>query len=497
MRRPLFRLKHAARRALRDEHGGGTVFALIWSLLCLILAGIAIDGTNAWRFRQLLQQTADVAAHAGVVALARGETDAQAHAAALAAVQFNMASSKYGSVINDADADILLVHYDDDTNTVSLGGTRNAVSVTVHRSTLNANPVETFLLKLAALSNLDFAALRRWNVAATGVAALVETKRCNSPDGIYAKGQMTLTSQNAIGAGYCLHSQTEVWLPQQNSFGERTGLSMPDLVDCGSKCVDSANPGVEPAAFERNLLLTDLGGHIAATVAAFTDESVTSTAESDFWAGKALDTDLQALTDIGIDPDTLDTGSVVALSQAQFTGLARVPEGLTYAVTCTANGNGPGTIVDIDSSFGGDQLEDIALITNCTVNFGADAAVEGSLVVTTRVANSATLTAESGARAGDPSNGCAPGSKTYIMSASDMSVPADFTGSNIAFMVDADVNVAAASSSGTLTHNGTSIHATGDVQIAAQHQFNPCNEEPSGLMPKLRVIRHVAPANVS
>ena len=80
------------------------------------------------------------------------------------------------------------------------------------------------------------------------------------------------------------------------------------------------------------------------------------------------------------------------------------------------------------------------------------------------------------------------------MATGDLSVPADFAGSNVAFIIDGDVHLSASSSSSTINHTGASILSSGEVHISANHTFDSCALPPSGLMPQLLVIRHVVPS---
>ena len=56
-----------------QEDGGVTAFGIFTFGLMMLTVGLAIDVTNAYRHKALLQVTADSAAQAGIVALARGQ----------------------------------------------------------------------------------------------------------------------------------------------------------------------------------------------------------------------------------------------------------------------------------------------------------------------------------------------------------------------------------------------------------------------------------------
>ena len=477
-----------------DESGTGTVFSIFAIAMLIIIGGIAVDGSNFWRNEQMLQKTADAAAHAGAVQFAYGNDSMDARDSAGAIVNSNMPSEHYGNLYADQSTDIEALHYDAATNSLNSTGTPNAVRVYLHRDQLSDNPVRTFALRLSDLFLItEQTNLSSWNMQVRGVAALTKFQGCNSTDGIYAKDQIRLSSSNTIGGGYCLHSQSEVWMSQQNTFEPNSGLSMPNLDACGSKCTDSANPGSTAASFARNLIMPDIATHIQTVQSSFLG-SGSAELKDEFFFGKFIESSqLYVLSDIGITTSGLSTGSVVNISQNEFESLPHIPEGLTYDVACTANGNGPNTSLDFEFGSGSGTINNIAIMTNCGLDFGTGTDVTSSVILSTRQASSATITASSGASIGDPAGGCDVDDKSSIMGMGDMHVPADFAGSNISFVVDGDIHLSAASSSGTISHSGVSFHSSGEIDIAAGHTFDACAVPPSGLVPSLRVIRQVIP----
>ena len=479
---------------VKSEDGAGIVMGLFLFMTIAVLGGIAVDFTNVWRNQQVLQQTADVSSHAGVVAIANGADEAEIRTASVAAIQFNMATSQWGNVLEDAATDVTLLNYDPVTNTISTTGNINAVRVTLQRSKAVNNPVNTFLLKMTAFASGNVIDLSSFDVGLSSVTALAETQECISSDIIYAKEAMQVTSSNTFGRGFCLHSQSEVWMPQQNTFLNDTGISMPNLANCGSKCSDASNPGSSDAAFQSNMLLEDLADLIDDTVTAFESSVFDSSLRTEFFETKSLDADLAALSDAGININQLQKGSVVSINETSFESLARIPEGLVYSVSCNSSGNGGNSWLTIDSSNGGNNLRDVAIITSCGLDFGSTANISGSLLVSTRTSSTATVSASSGAFVGTNTLTCSNSNKSYIMATGDLSVPADFAGSNVAFIIDGDVHLSASSSSSTINHVGASILSSGEVHISANHTFDSCSLPPSGLMPQLLVIRHVVPS---
>lgn len=485
---------------LSQEDGSISAFALVALAVFCMLLGLAIDVTNVHRQKEFISVAADAAAHAGVVALAEKKLPLDIRTAALAAAETNAPAGLIGKT-NLGASDVELVRFDPKTRTI-IAGEANAVKVTLHRDSSVGNPVSTSLLRFAGVKKFEF--------SVTSVAYYGQPGNCTSSDGIYAKGRVTLTSGNTIGGSYCVHSQEEVWMPQTNYFQEGAGLSMPNLADCGTKCFDAANPGVENAKFEMNLNMMPVADHIALIRAAML--ASTSDLKSQFFADKTLAADRKPLVDARIMNNgaaaKLVKGSVVSLTAAQYNDLmvltkGNLPTGLVYNVDCRDRGNGPATWISIGGSLDrkdptlttstAETVREVVLITDCGFDVGSNARIDATLAISTRVSTSSVLKAASGAIVGDPLRNCDVSRKVYIMTMSGISVSSDFTASNVALIVNGDIHVAASSSSSTVEHKGTSFHAEGEVQIPANHTFNGCLEDYSGLIPGNKTIKFVIP----
>ncbi|MES2815748.1 MAG: pilus assembly protein TadG-related protein [Pseudomonadota bacterium] len=485
---------------LSQEDGSISAYALVALAVFCMFLGLAIDVTNVHRQKEFISVAADAAAHAGVVALAEKKLPLDIRTAALAAAETNAPAGLIGKT-NLGASDVELVRFDPKTRTI-IAGEANAVKVTLHRDSSVGNPVSTSLLRFAGVKKFEF--------SVTSVAYYGKPGNCNSSDGIYAKGRVTLTSGNTIGGSYCVHSQEEVWMPQTNYFQEGAGLSMPNLADCGTKCFDAANPGVEDAKFEMNLNMMPVADHIALVRAAML--ASTSDLKSQFFADKTLAADRKPLVDARIMNNgaaaKLVKGSVVSLTAAQYNDLmvltkGNLPTGLVYNVDCRDRGNGPATWISIGGSLDrkdptlttstAETVRQVVLITDCGFDVGSNARIDATLAISTRVSTSSVLKAASGAIVGDPLRNCDVSRKVYIMTMSGISVSSDFTASNVALIVNGDIHVAASSSSSTVEHKGTSFHAEGEVQIPANHTFNGCLEDYSGLIPGNKTIKFVIP----
>ncbi len=465
---------------IRREDGGGTVFSLfVFMILCVIL-GIMVDATNAWRNSTILSSAADLGSHAGAVALANEATEDAAVAAARVQVAGNLPPERYG-VTAGVEGDVWLLHYDPDTRQLYDNGIKNAVAVKTNRLAARGNAVGTYLL--------NFAGIWSWDVNEVSVAVFDVSSECRGTDGIYSEEQIRVSSQGHFGTGYCVHSNDRVWLPQQVTFEHDTLVSMPDLEDCGNKCNTDANPGIY--ATEINMIFPDFGGFIEDTYTAFDSNGLDDETKAEFFEDRDVG-DLGVLTDAGlVDPLDLPVkGSVIELTHAEFHALERLPSGLVYKVTCSAGGNGPSTKLTFSGTSG--KMSDAALLTNCSLDFKDGSEVTGSLVVTTRDASAATVTSDEDVTVGDAVVGeCSSDGRSTIMSMSGVSVPAKFAASNVTLIVDDTVDIASASSSGDTSY-GLTIYATDEVDIAAQHTFISCGSDDDILIPRGKLIRHVA-----
>ena len=514
-------------RFRQDEDGAGTAFGFFGIVICLMLAGVSVDFTNAWRNGEILRLSADVAAHAGASTLAQDGDRMAALAVATGATELNTPAASYGRVIYDPFEDIEALHYDPDSNMVSPGGVTNAVSVRLQRNARVQNPVPTFLLRLVGRNS--------WDISVTSVAAVVPTTRCLSGDGIYARHAVTLEGQAVVGADVCIHSQTAVRLSGGSSFDGGSGLSMPDLANCRGGCSETSSPGYGAASAEANLIMSDPSDHIDRLTAGFTDAGVALPEEAAFFAIRPLAEDLSALDELGVDTAELSGGDVIRLDAETFDRARALPAGLVYLVTCPRTGEGTGVLsiggrpLEVpedgagaetaagETGGGGDELvepvqedaispEDemaeegqvlngVVLVTDCLLQFTDLANIRGSMILSTRAVSGVALRAEEGARVGDPELQCAPAHQSVIMAKGGMQVPAGFTASNTAFVMDGDITVAGAPSGATAAHRGLSLHASGQVTMNGQHAFTACGTALAGLLPLLNVIKFVIPTD--
>ncbi|MBR9864836.1 MAG: hypothetical protein GYB24_15465 [Rhodobacteraceae bacterium] len=481
---------------LCDEDGGATGWNLAWFAVLAAGSGFAIDVSNARNAKEHLTVAAEAASHAGLVALMHTGSEGDARAAAIASVQKNYPSDVFGPVIANSASDIVVANYNAKDSTWSDSGMANAVGVTLRRDESTKNGVSTFLL--------DWVGLDEWTFSASAATAMAGTQRCSNTEGLFAQGNIQLRSHNGFGAGVCLHSNDYVTMSNHNVFDDGAYVSMPDLTLC-AKCDDNdKNPGIVEAAYETKYIIPDIADWIDQSELSFLG-SGDSTIKDAFFEGRALDRDLSSLSELDYDTTYLERGSVVDISATEFSLMDDIPEGLTYNVTCTAaaavsNGNGKGNGKGKGKGGSGDEVEsvssldfsnaplkDLAVITNCPVNFSREADLIGAFVLTT---SDSGISGSSGTTIGASNYSCDPLDRVTVMTNADVHMAAKFLATNLTLVIDGDIHLASGGS-GNSDHYGVGIHTSGDVDITTHHNYYSCGNSSSEVAPVMGVIRHV------
>lgn len=194
---------------LRDERGSYTVWSLMWFMVYVVIGGLAVDGTDGYRFKTELQATADAAALAAVMSLRPPDEDPVQAALAYAAA--NMPPEIDGNVLKASDVHIGV--WDINTQTFTEGlANPNAVYVVTRRATENLNAVQWSLLRLLRM----WGANAWWNIDA-GAVAVVGLEACQN-DGIVAGGQLNIGNGANFYNYMCLHGVKGIKLTQDNYF---------------------------------------------------------------------------------------------------------------------------------------------------------------------------------------------------------------------------------------------------------------------------------------
>lgn len=488
----------------RDEDGGGTIFGLYIFCIMLMIFGLAIDVANAWRNRTFLTSTADIAAHAAAVGIANGESQSQIRSDIDTIIKTNLPTVMFGTMI-DTSTDVSFGEYDvHKYGWSSIGGADyNGAVVKLERSKDYGNPVTTFIMRLMGVTSFD--------LSARSAAVYDINGACDSSNGVYSEGKVTITTQGDIGSGYCLHSNDIVWLPQNNVFADDTMVTMAHFSQCGSKCTDAANPGIR--ARPGHSVFPDIGQYILDAYDDLIQTGIPSSGYKHDWFTKVTDTtaadynandpeitlgDTTTLVPaVALLTATPSLGDVVEISKTEFEAFTDpLPSGLVYHVDCSGlNGKGKTTLT-FDSTHG--VMDGGVLLTDCSLYFDAGSSVVKSVIITTSTNSSGAIGAAEGTTMGDQStNDCHSNERSAIMSMGDVTVPADFTLSNLTMIVDGNVNVAAisaASKSGTnKVSYGFALYTSGNASFASKQTFRQCAGATDQFAPETKILRIVVP----
>ncbi|MEM9048705.1 MAG: pilus assembly protein TadG-related protein [Pseudomonadota bacterium] len=202
----------------RSEAGSITIWNLCWSIVFMILAGLTVDVSNAYRMQTLLQSTADAAALAAIIDL---PDMANAVASADTFAAHNLNPAVHGDVL--ATADVRFGRWDPHgAGLQTLGGNApNAIKVTVRRSADNENTLPTTFLRLIGF---DY-----WNIASSSVATNVE--RPCIQNGVISGTRVEVMAPTTFRDGLCVHGQEGLTIGDSAVFLSRAQPSMPDLDD--------------------------------------------------------------------------------------------------------------------------------------------------------------------------------------------------------------------------------------------------------------------------
>ena len=490
---------------LRDQRGTVSVLNLTWFAIIGAGAGFAIDVSNARQSKEHLTVSAEAASHAGLVALVQGGTEAEVRSAALEYVQKNIPTTKFGTVVANPTTDIRLLNWDPDTGHFSPRGTPNAVEVTLHRNDSTNNAVATFLL--------DMIGFEKWQFSSAAATVNAPMSRCSNTEGLFALGELNVQSYNDIGAGVCLYTADYVQIGDFNYFETGASLLMPDLTQC-TNCVDDAlNPGIVVASSETTYLSGELSDIIDVTQLSFLG-SGPSQIKDEFFATKQLASDLSPLVDLGIDALVLNLGDRVSLSAEQFAALTEVPKGLTYDVTCAAETNDTdgddnagfldeglaGILDEVDDilnegelttittlDFSAAPITDVAIITNCALDFSSGSEILGSTLLTTHadgVGDSA------GAQIGASDASCSPQDRLTILSNNDIALQATALANNVTLIANGAINMVTGGT-GVSDHYGIAMYSASDLVLTNNHGYYSCDAPKDDNLPQMEVIRQV------
>jgi len=459
-------------RFSKNEDGIATVWSLFWLVLCLAISGIAVDTTNAWKTQQILQSTADVAAHAGALELGTVGNDsiievvreASNHYASL-----NVNSGRYGDIL--VDDDIQVGYWDNDAKTfteMDAGSiqTPNAVRATTRRDGVASASVGTFFLR--------FVGFNEFTISTSAVVQRF-VPQCEG-DGIFANGENNSSAQQTFIDRFCMHGEKGITFAQRNTFEEGTIASTPNLDNCGpsfKSCTDAHNPGIEDAlraASNPNGKVAKIETYIAELQNRHSD-----------YQPKYIDQNLPIiyLTANDFDASTIQARRiyVVSCNSGQNLNLSAPSGG-------NENGNGKGKEKGNSNGNGGGnsghdeddgplvKSEFVLVGLGCDFVFDSSISYEDATFATTATGNQ-TFSGSAGVILGK-NDGCTQGGEVVAITTGSVHFSAKLEAYDVEFIIRDDLHLASNGNAESV-HSGSNFYVGGDVRITSQHTFAGCN----------------------
>lgn len=213
-------LPQVRNRLFADERGSVTASNVIWTVICLAIGGLAIDGAHAWRVKSMLHAAAQAGAHAGAAAMTRNDlvdaalgTDSDPAEVAITQVERNLTHPSFqNSLVTE---DVAFGTWDTETQTFTESGSDpDAILVTVRRDRTSGNSLPTNFLRVIGFSH--------WDISVQAVARTLETKRAECVDPLLSLRTRADVENVDVFVGLCLHARADLevaehgaWLPDQ------------------------------------------------------------------------------------------------------------------------------------------------------------------------------------------------------------------------------------------------------------------------------------------
>lgn len=454
---------------IRNEDGIATAWAIGWLILCFSIAGLSIDATNAWKVKQILQSTADAAAHSGGLELGtvgNSEIEAAVIVAANEYATKNMNVGRYGDVLVDTD---IHVGFWDRENKVFIElksgdvDIPNAVSVTTRQDGVNSSRVGTFFLR--------FVGFDAFTVAAESVVESF-VSICEK-DGLKAMGKVKMSTQQTFLGRYCVHGEGGIDMSDLNFYADGTIASMPNLSDCGpdiSHCTDEYNDGIEAALTQDSSQTFGKLLRIDETIENLKDPF----SEDIIELGYITNPDVIIIPVAEFDASQLVPGSI------HFVECTRPGDDLNMGGLASSNNEGNGTDSGADTI-----VREITKVGVVVVADGCDFAFDQTIhyedaVFATTSTTRQTVSGSAGVILGRDDS-CDPGGEVAIVTKGDVNFAAQLNAFDLEMTVEGDVHFASLGNNGESIHEGTTVMAGGDIDITTQHTFANCYDTETAL----------------
>jgi len=434
---------------------------LLWFMLLVGITGMAVDTTNGFRNRTMLQATADAAVLAAVIDL---PNEAAAVATGVTYSVMNMPGTMYGEVLKAADVEVgtwrlPARNFEEGglvENVLDPDGplVPDAVRVTLHQTTANTNAVPVNFLRIIGLMSWDV------NVEAVAQRFLPDCLM----DGLVARGVVDISSNNSFVNEICIHGQQGVMMQEHNYHELGVKVSVPDL-DTQLKLPEDGmetNPGLPEALLEQSLDPRMVNHVDEIMLDMLTMESYvmpnyinTGSADGSNSSTGVVDAPLYYVSEGMVE------GEETGIWTYDF---ANLETGKIYHITCPEglldqNGEAERTTAVVPP---GTVLNQVVIISDCPIHFSQGVSLSDVVVAVLDAGNDGT----SGGGGGNSGHGTAGVQSTNISFAAKAQLgTADncAPGGGVQIFTNASVKFAS-----TTTYNGVQIVAAGDVHLGAR-----------------------------
>lgn len=417
-------LGRALARTLGRETGSATALSLFFMVASAGLAAFAIDLQRVNSLDVQLQNVADTAAHAAMIARST-QTEAQAKATAINIAQRNLPVASTGNVISTSSVEFGTWNAVSRTFTATAGSTE-AVRVTLRRTAANGNPIKMFLLQVAGISQMSM----------TRRAVMLGYDPDCLREGFVAQGMVDIQSNNTFKNGFCIHSNTVVKVSSGNVFEPGVKVSMPDksLVQMPNSGFASS-PGLQEALTSNRYDIRIL--------------SRIQTIIDGLRAGSPL-----------FVPSYITSTSVNNVTDNWFKN-GNLVSGRIYDVTCSGGGSNTINLSRV--------VRNVVILTNCAISFGSGAQMIDSVIATTNT-DIKSITGSASVTLGNVDN-CVAGGGAQLLTLGGMNFSSGLSVYGVQLIAAKDIGFSA---SGTGV-KGVSLVSGGTISGTSGMTMSYCN----------------------
>ena len=190
--------KTTVQKFVKDTKGSLTIWNTVSMVAVLTIGGFAVDTSNAWRVKTMLQSTAEASALAAAIHI---EDPAKAKQVAVSFARKNMAPGQHGDVVRPSDVELGIIDAKTG-NFIPTEVNAEAIRVTAGRDKARQNEVATYLLRIAGV--------RDWDVGRSAIAYPKwgggTSDECTGAK-VIGSGILNAGGDNTILDGSCFHGE--------------------------------------------------------------------------------------------------------------------------------------------------------------------------------------------------------------------------------------------------------------------------------------------------